>query len=59
MFKKSKTNQPTIFEGLDMLLNKKGQKLISNPGIWFNLFRTQVYDRIDEELFSVLFDPIM
>lgn len=59
MFKKSKTNQPTIFEGLDMLLNKKGQRLISNPESWFNLFRTQVFDRIDEEIFAVLFDPIM
>jgi hypothetical protein len=59
MFKKSEIKQPSLFEGVEMHLNKKGQKLISDPKSWFNVFRDQVLSRIDETTFSCLYSDEM
>lgn len=60
MFKKSNPNQQVdMFTGTSAVLQGKFLKRYNNPNAWHNLFRSQVYARIDESSYSVLFDDTM
>lgn len=60
MFKKSNSNQQVdLFTGTSSVLHGKSLKKYNEPNAWHNLFRSQVYARIDESSYSVLFDEAM
>lgn len=60
MFKNSVTDkQIDIFSGVSSHLQESSQKKFDNPNSWHNLFRTQVYSRVDENHYKVLFDNKM
>lgn len=60
MFKKSNPNQQVdMFTGASSVLEGKFLKRYNDPNAWHNLFRTQVYGRIEESSYSVLFDDTM
>ena len=60
MFKKSNPNQQVdMFTGTSSVLQGKFLKRYNDHNAWHNLFRTQVYARIDESSYSVLFDDTM
>lgn len=60
MFKKSNPNQQVdMFTGTSSVLQGKFLKRYNDHNAWHNLFRTQVYARIDESNYSVLFDDSM
>ena len=60
MFKKSNSNQQVdLFTGTSSVLQGKFLKKYNEPNAWHNLFRSQVYARIDESSYSVLFDEVM
>jgi len=57
MFKKSdKESQLDAFTSIPSMLEKSALKKYSAQGHWHNQFREQVVMRIDESIFSVLFD---
>lgn len=56
MFKKSKTIQPELFSGIINLVGKKKGDLLESPQSMHNIFYKEVVSRIDESIFSVLFD---
>lgn len=60
MFKKSNHNQQVdMFTGTSSVLEGKFLKRYNDRNAWHNLFRSQVYARIDESSYSVLFDDTM
>ena len=60
MFKKTnKQQQADMFTGARSVLQGKALKKFEDPNAWHNLFRTQVYARIDEESYRPLFDDTM
>lgn len=60
MFKKTSTDsQLDIFTSTENFLSGTSLKFYSDKESWHNLFREQVYARIDEEIFSVLFSDGM
>lgn len=60
MFKKSNHNQQVdMFTGTSSVLQGKFLKRYNDRNAWHNLFRAQVYARIDESSYSVLFDDTM
>ena len=48
-----------MFTGARSVLQGKFLKKFEDPNAWHNLFRTQVYARIDEESYRPLFDDTM
>ena len=57
MFKKSnKETQLDAFASVPTMLESLALKQYSDQGHWHNLFREQVVMRIDESIFSVLFN---
>jgi len=48
-----------MFTGARSVLQGKALKKFEDPNAWHNLFRTQVYARIDEESYRPLFDDKM
>src|SRR5690606_38829982 len=56
MFKKSKTPQPELFSGIINLAGKKKADLLESPQSMHNIFFKEVVSRVDESIFSVLFD---
>jgi len=48
-----------MFTGASSVLQGKFLKKFEDPNAWHNLFRTQVYARIDEESYRPLFDDTM
>ncbi len=60
MFRKTVTErQYSIFSNLSGMLNGTARKQFDDSGSWHNQFRKDVYGRIDESLFHVLFDDTM
>ncbi|MCD4676359.1 MAG: transposase [Desulfobacula sp.] len=60
MFRKSTTNkQLDIFNSITALLQGKAHDKYLNPDEWHNLFRINVFENIDEDIFSKLFDAKM
>lgn len=60
MFKKSnKHTQVDLFCGVPSILEGKSLKQYNSEGGWHNLFRKQVFSRIDESIFKVLFSETM
>jgi hypothetical protein len=60
MFRKSTTNQQLdIFNSIPDLLQGKAHDKYLNPSEWHNLFRINVFENIDENVFSKLFDAKM
>jgi hypothetical protein len=55
MFKKSKDHQQLSIFSTQTFLSNKSLKEYENSNNWHNLFRVQVTERIDEELFRPLF----
>lgn len=57
MFKKSnKQPQLDAFTSVPMMLESSALKQYSDQGYWHNLFHEQVVQRIDETIFSILFN---
>jgi len=57
MFKKtSKTQQLSVFSSNHTLLNGRSLKIFEDNLEWHNQFRTQVVERIDEDIFRPLFN---
>jgi hypothetical protein len=57
MFKKSnKEPQLDAFSSIPTMLESSAYKLYNDQGHWHNQFREQVVNRIDESIFSVLFN---
>jgi len=60
MFKNSVIDkQMDMFSETSSHLQESSQKKFDNPNSWHNLFRTQVYSRVDENHYKVLFDQKM
>lgn len=60
MFKKTSENsQMDIFSSTENFLNGASLKFYSSKESWHNLFREQVFSRIDEDIFRVLFSGAM
>lgn len=60
MFRKSKTNkQLDIFNSIPALLQGKARDKYLCTDEWHNLFRVNVFENIDEDIFSKLFDARM
>ncbi|MBK8625961.1 MAG: hypothetical protein IPN86_10485 [Saprospiraceae bacterium] len=53
--KSSKEHQLDMFSSPVSLFGGKAQSGYENPNGWHNLFRKEVVNRIDEELFNPLF----
>ena len=56
MFKKSIPTQKDLFRDLSVHLSERKSKLLNNPSGWHTIFYEQVFKRIDETVFSVLFE---
>jgi len=60
MFKKTKTeNQLDLFSSSESYLRGKSRNYYNDNNAWHNVFRNQVYNRIDEDIFSVLYSGKM
>ena len=56
MFKKTKTEkQLDLFSSSESYLRGKSRNYYNDSKAWHNIFRNQVYSRIDESLFRVLY----
>jgi len=56
MFKKSPpTSVPSLFGSILQVTGEKKAALLSDKHKWWNVFRREVTERIDENLFSVLY----
>jgi len=56
MFKRSTpSSEPTLFSGILNVAGEKKAALLGDESKWWNVFRREITERIDEELFSVLF----
>lgn len=56
MFKKTNINsQLSIFSSAESNLKGTAKRFYNNVNSWHNVFRNQVYSRIDESIFSVLY----
>ena len=57
MFRKSpKVKQIDLFNNLSTQLNGKSLDLFNDKNGWHNVFRNQVFNKIDESIFACLFD---
>jgi len=57
VFKKSSTSlQPTLFSSSSSLLSGKSLKIYEDTNAWHNLFREQITMRIDESIFTCLYN---
>lgn len=60
MFKKTeKEQQIDMYSGIPGLLTRQSRKFFDDETAWHNQFRDQVLNRIDEEVFRVLFSDNM
>jgi hypothetical protein len=60
MFQKTATDkQLNLFSNVSDMLNGKARKQFDDSNAWHNQFRKDVYCRIDESIFSVLYDKKM
>lgn len=60
MFKKSTdATQQDIFSSIPSMLKGSSVKKYNNEKAWHNVFRVEVVDRVNEQLFSPLFDETM
>ena len=56
MFKKTNINsQLSIFSSAESNLKGTAKRFYNNVNSWHNVFRNQVYSRVDESIFSVLY----
>lgn len=55
MYRPSKEKQIDMFEGLENNLSKRKSKILDDPSGWSNVFYRELYCRIDEDRFSVLY----
>ena len=56
MFRKTNTNkQFSLLSGVNQHLTGVSEKQFSDPTAWHNTFYSQVVNKIDENIFSVLF----
>jgi ribosomal 50S subunit-associated protein YjgA (DUF615 family) len=56
MFKKSKPQQGHLFKDISQQLSSRKQKLLDDSSSWHNVFYREVVSRVDEDIFSVLYD---
>ena len=56
MFKKSKPQQGHLFKDISQQLSSRKQKLLDDSSSWHNVFYREVISRVDEGIFSVLYD---
>lgn len=59
MFKKTSENSQLDMFTTENYLNGTSLKFYNDKGSWHNLFREQVYARVDEEIFGVLYSDGM
>jgi len=60
MFSKSKPeSNPGLFSGIAQQMKGKRLENLNDPSAWHNLFKVHITSRINEELFSVLFNDSM
>ena len=59
MFKKTSENSQLDIFTTENYLNGTSLKFYNDKGSWHNLFREQVYARVDEEIFSILYSDGM
>jgi hypothetical protein len=59
MFKKTSKNIQLDIFSTENYLSETSLKFYNDKGSWHNLFREQVYTRIDENIFSVLYSDSM
>ena len=58
MYKRSAScSQPDLFSGFESHFKRRKQDQLNDPKSWHNLFYQHVTSKIDEDVFSVLFDP--
>ena len=58
MFKRSGTcSQPDLFSSFESHFKGVKQDRLNDPSAWHNLFCQHITSKIDEDVFSVLFDP--
>ena len=56
MFKKTNTNkQLSLLSSINQHLTGTSKKQFSDPTAWHNTFYSQIVNKIDENIFSVLF----
>ena len=57
MYKRSAScSQPDLFSGFESHFKRRKQDQLNDPKSWHNLFYQHVTSKIDEDVFSVLFD---
>ncbi len=56
MFKKTKAPPPELFSGIISMAGSKKSNHLSDPQSMHNIFFKEVVSRVDESIFSVLFD---
>ena len=58
MYKRSAScSQPDLFSGFESHFKRRKQDQLNDPNSWHNLFYQHVTSKIEEDVFSVLFDP--
>lgn len=58
MFKRSAScSQPDLFSNFESHFTQRKQSQLNDPKSWHNLFYEHITSEIDEDVFSVLFDP--
>lgn len=59
MFRRTRNSQSDIFNNIGNQLPERKARMLDDPTAWHNVFYTDVVTRIDEGIFSVLFDDKM
>ena len=55
MFRKSRDSQGDLFSGILGQLGSRKQKLLEDPNSWHNVFHKEVFQRIEEAPYAVLY----
>lgn len=59
MFRRTPGSQSDIFNNIGNHLSERKARMLDDPAGWHNTFYTDIVSRIDEDIFSVLFDNKM
>ncbi len=58
MFRRSApSSQPDLFSSFESHFKGSKQDQLNDPAAWHNLFYQHITSKVDEDVFSVLFDP--
>lgn len=59
MYKRTEDSQLDLFEHIGSRMSARKQNLLDDPSGWHNRFYSDIVSRIDEDIFSVLYDERM